>query len=85
MVRRTNVELIVQAIDDLEEATTAEIIGWIHRQGCKSPPPRVVSQICSCMKIIEKKGMKCGYVIWGKAKDFDKNVNMKGNKIGRTK
>lgn len=66
MVRRTNVELIVEAVNSLGTATTSEIIDWIHQQGCKSPPPRVVSQICSCMKTIEKRGMRGAYVIWGK-------------------
>ena len=81
MVRRTNVELILEALEDLKEATTAEIIGWIHKEGCKSPPPRVVSQICSCMKIIEKRGMRGAYVVWGKADDFEKKIEKKRRKV----
>lgn len=74
MVRRTNVELIIGAIMDLERATTSEIIGWIHDQGCKPPPPRVVSQICSCLSVIKKSGMKGAYVVWAKADDFEEKL-----------
>jgi len=73
-MRRTNIELIINAVSDLKEATTGEIIGWIQRQGCKPPPPRVVSQICSCLPVITKAGMRGAYVIWGKCKDFDKKI-----------
>jgi hypothetical protein len=59
------VELILEALKVLGEATTSEIIGWIHKEGCKSPPPRVVSQICSCLSLIEKRGMRGAYVVWG--------------------
>lgn len=74
MVRRTNVELILEAISSLGEATTAEIIGWIHQEGCKSPPPRVVSQICSCLPLIRKAGTRGAYVVWGKADDFEEKM-----------
>lgn len=63
-MRRTNVELIVSAIEDMGECTTGEIIGWIRRDGCKPPPPRVVSQICSCLPTVNKKGMRGAYVVW---------------------
>lgn len=74
MTRRTNVELIIGAISDLEEATTSEIIGWIHDQGCKSAPPRVISQICSCLSVIKKSGTRGAYVVWAKADDFEEKL-----------
>jgi len=74
VVRRTNVELITDAIGAMDRATTSEIIAWIERQGCKSPPPRVVSQICSCLSVIKKTGMKGAFVVWGKADDFEEKL-----------
>ena len=77
-MRRTNVELIVTAVSALGSCTTGEVIGWIRRDGCKPPPPRVVSQICSCLPMVEKKGMRGAYVIWGKKEGFDEKLkNMK--------
>lgn len=76
-MRRRNVDLIITAIDKLETATTGEIIGFIQRQGVSPPTPRVVSQICSCLSIIEKKGMRGPYVIWGKTEDFGKKLKEK--------
>ncbi|GAH51975.1 unnamed protein product [marine sediment metagenome] len=76
-MRRTNVELIISAISALGEATTGEIIGYIRDHGCKPPPPRVVSQICSCLPIVEKRGMRGAYVIWGKKEGFDEKVKKK--------
>jgi hypothetical protein len=58
------VELIVGALEKLESATTNDIISWIRNQGCEPPPPRVVSQICSCLAPIEKNGMRGAYVVW---------------------
>lgn len=76
-MRRTNIELIITAISALDEATTGEIIGWIQKHGCKPPPPRVVSQICSCLPVVKKVGTRGAYVIWGKSEDFDKKVRKK--------
>lgn len=80
MVRRTNMRLIIEAINDLGEATTGEIIGWIHNQGCKPPPPRVVSQVCSCLSLVKKVGTRGAFVVWGKADDFDEKLKKKKNK-----
>jgi hypothetical protein len=76
-MRRTNVELIVNAISKLNQATTNEIIGFIRDQGVDPPPPRVVSQICSCLPVIKKIGSRGSYVIWGKTDDFDKKIKEK--------
>lgn len=79
-IRRTNIELIIAAISELNEATTGEIIGYIQRQGVKPPPPRVVSQICSCLPVIKKVDMRGAYVIWGKTEDFGIRIKNKKKK-----
>lgn len=81
-MRRTNIELIVTAISALGEATTAEIIGYIRKQGCKPPPPRVVSQICSCLPVVKKVGFRGVYVVWGKVDDFDKKIKKRSDDVG---
>ncbi len=73
-MKRTNVELIISAVSEMGEATTGEIIGWMQRHGRKPPPPRVISQICSCLPVIKKIGSRGAYAIWGKSDDFDKRI-----------
>jgi len=77
-MRRTNIGLIVDAMSELNEATTNEIIGFISKQGIKPPPPRVVSQICSCLPVVMKVGTRGAYVVWGKTDDFDEKIKTKG-------
>lgn len=74
-MNKKKVDLIVEAIADLETATTSEIIGQIKRRKLQPPTSRAVSQICCCIPIVIKVGMTEGYTIWGKGKDFDKVFN----------